>query len=181
MPILKTLAALSVLAVLAAGCATSQPNVRSAKDPAIDLGSYQTFGFFEPKKGATGYSTILGQHLKQATRTQLEKQGYRYSDDNPDLKVNVFLAVVERQQVRTTPGFGYRPWIGRGEIETVNYREGTLGVDLVDAKKMALVWRGVAEGKVDEKSMKDPGPAIQAAVAEVFATFPNQVQQTAAL
>lgn len=178
---LKTLAALSVIAVLATGCAATKPDVRSAKDPAVDLGSYQTFNFFEQAPSANRYSTLLGQQLKQSTKIQLEKHGYRYSDENPDLKVNVFLAVVERQEVRTSPGFGYRPWIGRGEIETVNYRQGTLGIDLVDAKKMALVWRGVAEGKVDKDAIKNPGPAIDAVVGEVFASFPATSAKQASL
>lgn len=183
MRILKTLSALSLVAVLATGCAaTSQTSVRSAQDPAVNLHSYETFGFFEQAPSNTRYSTILAQQLKQATRVQLEKQGYRYSDDNPDLKVNVFLAVIERQELRSSPGYGYRPWIGRNEIETNSYRQGTLGVDLVDAKKMALVWRGVAEGRVDQKAMKDPVPAINSAVAEVFAKFPAaSAQKTAAL
>jgi len=178
MRILKTLSALSLVAVLATGCAATQTNVRAAQDPAVNLHSYETFGFFEQAPSNTRYSTILAQQLKQATRAQLEKQGYRYSDANPDLKVNVFLAVIERQEVRSSPGYGYRPW--RNQIETNSYRQGTLGVDLVDAKKMALVWRGVAEGRFDQKAMKDPVPAINSAVAEVFAKFPAATARQAA-
>jgi hypothetical protein len=157
-----------------AGCAT-KPDIRLDRDPSVDLSAYKTFAFFEPvATDRPRYSTLLSGHLKHATLDQLQKHNVVYSQSNPDLKVNLFLSVVDRMELRSTPaGRGlYRSRWG-SDVETVDYRKGTLVVDLVDARRNALVWRGVAEGRVDEQSIKDPGPAIAAVVREIFANYPN--------
>jgi Domain of unknown function (DUF4136) len=164
------LAALAVVA-LAAGCA-SQPDVRHDLDPAADLGAYKTFAFYDA--GHAPYSTLLEQRLRQATRTQLERQHYVYDERNPDLRVNYALHVVDKQELQSMPGagrFGYRGW--DNNLQTVDYRQGTLAIDLVDAKRNALVWRAVAEGRLDSKAIEQPGPTIDATVGELFARFPG--------
>lgn len=158
------------IAALAAGCA-SRPNVRHDQDPTADLSAYRTFGFYDRVDG--GYSSLVGKHLQKATREQLEQLRYVYSDQNPDLRVAMFLRVAEHPELRSTPGrgpYGYRGW--NGGIETVTVREGSLRIDLVDTRRNALVWQGVAEGRVDRKAMRDPGLALHAAVAEIFADYP---------
>lgn len=170
-PFLRS-AALAGLLALAAGCATPL-DVRRDQDPQADLRSYKTFAFYEDASaGAPGYATLIGQRLKQATREQLERQDYVYSERNPDLKVALHLVVREKQELRSAPGargfHGYRGWVST-DIETVDYRQGTLAIDLVDTKRNALVWHGVAEGRLDAKSMEQPGPAIDAAVGRILA------------
>jgi len=158
---------------LVAGCA-SKPDVRVDRDPSVNIQAYKTFGFYDSlATDRSQYSTLISSHLKQATRAQLERLNYVYSDENPDLKVNFFLEVDEKQELRSAPGaLGYRFYTGRA-VETVSYRQGTLGIDLVDASRNTLVWEGIAEGRVDAKSLKSPGPALQAVVGEIFADFPN--------
>lgn len=167
---LSTLAA-GALAALAAGCASS-PEVRHDQDPTADLQAYRTFGFYEPAD-AGPYASLVGRHLKQAAREQLEHRRYVYTDHDPDLRVAMFLVVEEHPELRSTPGrgrYGYRGW--NGGIETVTVREGSLHIDLVDTRRHALVWRGVAEGRVDAKAMREPALTLHAAVAEIFARYP---------
>jgi hypothetical protein len=52
------------------------------------------------------------------------------------------------------------------------YTEGTLNIDLVDAKHRQLVWEGVAVGRVTEKHRENREAAINTAVAEIFKKFP---------
>lgn len=160
------LAALAV-AALAAGCAT-QPDVRHDQAPGSDLAAYKTFAFYEP--AAAPYASLLEQRLRQATRAQLERQHYVYDERNPDLRVNYALHVIDKQELQSMPTagrFGWRGW--NNGLQTVEYRQGTLAIDLVDARRNALVWRAVAEGRLDAKAMEQPGPAIDAAVGELFA------------
>jgi hypothetical protein len=44
--------------------------------------------------------------------------------------------------------------------------------DLVDRARNQLVWEGAAVGRVTEQKLKDPQPAIDGAVAAIFARFP---------
>lgn len=160
-------------AMLAGGCAT-RPDVRHDRDPAVDLRSYKTFAFLEPSvPEPPAYTSLLDARLRQATRVQLEQQHYVYSEADPDLRVAVQAHVVERQELRSTPGargfHGYRGW--SNTIETVDYRQGSLRIDLVDARRKALVWRGVAEGRLDAKAISQPGLSVDATVAEIFAGF----------
>ena len=166
-------------ALLASGCA-SQPNVIADKAPEVDLSAYKTFAFFDHlTTDNVGYSSILSSHLKQATRTELERLGYVYAETDPDLRVNFFLKVEERQEIRSTPTtaggfFGYRFYsAGAVNIDTVEYKAGTLSIDVVDADRNALVWHGLAEGRVRDDAMRNPGPAIGAVVAEIFNAFPG--------
>ena len=162
-----------VLVALVAGCA-SRPEVRTDRDRTANMQSYRTFSFYDQlSTDRSQYSTLLSNHLKQATREQLERLNYVYSEESPDLKVNFFLKVADKQELRTAPGaLGYRFYTGRS-VETVSYRAGTLGIDLVDASRNALVWEGIAEGRVDSEAMKNPGPALNAVVGEIFAAFPD--------
>lgn len=167
----------AAISLALAACATA-PDIRRDRDPAVSLGSYQSFGFIEqPGTDRSGYSTILTAHLKQATRAQLERLGYHYDEAAPQLRVNFLLKVAERQELRSTPaagpaGFGYRVW-GASNLETVNYKAGTLRIDLVDAQRHALVWEAVAEGRLGSKSAKDPAATVNAVVAEMFRDFPG--------
>ena len=170
-----------VLAVC--GCA-SGPSIRVDMAPAVDFRSYRTFAFFDPlATGSTQYTTLVAARLKQATRAQLERIGFRYSEQEPDLRVNFFLKVVDKQQIRSSsPAFYsyrtpyYGTWHGYPYVETIEYREGTLSVDLVDVKQNQLVWQGVAEGEVSDEAVKNPGPAVEKTVAQIFSNFPNAPQ-----
>ena len=66
--------------------------------------------------------------------------------------------------------------MGLRDIETVGYKAGTLRIDLVDVVRNASVWQAVAEGKIPEEAMKDPGPAVDAVVRSMFQQFPDNPQ-----
>jgi hypothetical protein len=115
----------------------------------------------------------------------MQARGYRLSTDNPDLLVNFFASSRERTDVQSTPRFawgagyyGYRrglyttwPLYDRN-VETVHYKVGTASIDVVDAAHRQLIWEGTAEGRLTQKMLDDPGPAIDMAVAEIFAKYP---------
>jgi hypothetical protein len=173
-----------VLAIGLAACA-SGPDIRVDGDPNVNIPAYRTFGFFSSvATDKAGYSTILTTRLKDATRRELEKHGYAYADSDPELLVNFNLNVVDKTEIYSTPGsagygyYGYRSgmyggWAGYPpEIESRNYRQGTLGIDVVDAAKKALVWQGVAEARVTKKMRENPGNTLDTIVTEILASFP---------
>jgi hypothetical protein len=177
------LSALALLLVVpVSGCA-SGPQIHVDMDARANMKAYKTFAFFNTlSTDSAAYASLLSTRLKAATRAQLERNGYTYSENEPELLVNFYLKVVNKQEVRSTGGYyGYRAgyygtWTGYPYVETVNYKQGTLSVDLVDAKRKQLVWQGVAEGEVSEEAQQNPGPAIDRVVAEIFSNFPNAPQ-----
>jgi hypothetical protein len=169
---MRILPALLVLSALgaAAGC-TSGPAVRVDKSPTVKLNEYKTFGFYEHSAtDRAQYSSIMTARLQQATRTQLEKLGYTYDAKDPQLRVNFLLRVTDKQEIHTNIGGLYRPRLA-GSLETVDYKAGTLGIDLVDVRTNALVWQGVAEGRVPRDAVQNPGVAVDGVVAEIFQRF----------
>jgi hypothetical protein len=173
---MKTKLIVSLLCAAAlAGCAT-KPATFAQKDPAVDLYTFKTFAFFPAATGprSAGYTTLVGEQLKSATRTQLERLGYVYDESHPDLRVNIVLAVQQRTEVRSTPesrSLPYRAW-GATNIETVQYRQGTLAIDLVDAQRRTMVWRGVAQDRITPKDVQKADETVRRAVRELFERYP---------
>jgi hypothetical protein len=185
MPSLSLLRAVTCWWVLTLGACVTGPEIRVDMDPRVNMQSFKTFGFLQPlATDGQQYTTLISTRLKQSTRAQLERLGFVYAETDPDLLVNFFLKIVDKQELRSTGTggyYGYRSryygtWSGYPNVETVDYREGTLNVDLIDAKQKQLVWQGVAEGKVDDDAMKNPGPALDSVVTKIFSNFPGAPQ-----
>lgn len=175
---------LGLILVIALGACASGPTIRVDGDPAANIPAYKTFGYFgSVATDKAGYSTILTGRLKAAATRELEARGYRYSESNPELLINFNVNVVDKTEIYSTPGtgmgyYGYRSgmyggWAGYPpEIESRNYRQGTLSIDVVDAARKALVWQGIAEARVTEKMRENPGQTLDTIVTEVLESFP---------
>jgi hypothetical protein len=181
-------AQLLLLAIALLAACASGPTIRTETNPSVDLSSYRSFAFFSPlATDKAGYESTLTTRLKSATRRSLEAKGYTYSEKDPDLLVNFYANVEARQEIRTYNTapvgygyYGYRYGLYGGwgtEVQTVNYKEGTLTIDLVDAQKKLLAWQGQAEGRVSRKVSKDPGPRIDEVVGEIIAGMPARAGQ----
>jgi hypothetical protein len=177
-----TMIVLSASLVLVA-CA-SGPTIRSNVDPAADFNRYKTYGFLDEVSGKPPqYASFATQYLKSSISGQMERRGYQRSPD-PELLVNFNVATKDKVSVTQTPAsssmyYGYRGgmygWgMGVGtETNVQNYTEGTLNIDVVDRAQKKLLWEGVAIGRIKEKALNDPKPAIEAVVAKVFEKFPE--------
>jgi Domain of unknown function (DUF4136) len=178
---LRTLFPLAATALLLAACAT-QPTISQDTNPAAKFGTYKTYGFFSPLgTDKSGYETVLTAHLKTAAGRSMEARGYVYSQKNPDLLLNFYANVQDKQEIQSTPSmnggyYGYRGGYYGGwnssTIETVNYKQGTLSIDLIDPKQKALVWTARAEGRVSSEASKNPGPAIDTLVTNMLTPLP---------
>lgn len=167
-------AKLLLLVVLLAGCA-SAPDIRIDKAPAANLSQYRTFSFYDQlPTDRSNYTTLVSQRLKQSTREALERHGYQFSEQNPDLKVNFNVRITDRQELRSYPTSGgiFIRRAGLNDVDVVNYRQGTVSIDLVDNHMKSLVWQGIADGRVDDRMIDEPGKAIDSVVKQIFIGFP---------
>jgi hypothetical protein len=174
-----------VLGAALAGCA-SGPTLHSDYDHSVDFSTYRTYGYAsELGTDRAGYSTLVTSHFRRAVGRELEARGYRHAETDPDLLVNFFVSVGEQTDIRSTPSatmgagyYGYRygmytAWPAYStDISTVTYKVGTANIDLIDAERKQLVWEGVAEGRIKDEALEDPGPAIESVVTELFASYP---------
>jgi hypothetical protein len=177
---------IAAAALALVGCATTTgPDITVDYDRTSDLGSYRTYGFVdEVGTDRAGYSTLVTRYFKDAVNREMQRRGYVYDEEDPDLLVNFFSNVREVTDVRTTPSasfgygyYGYRyglygAWpLYDQDIQTVRYKVGTVNLDIVDGERMQLIWEGVAEGRITRDDMKNPRLAIDAVVAELFQRF----------
>lgn len=180
--------ALMLLVLLAVGCASS-PRVTTDSDPAADFSRYRSFAFHEPLAvESQGYATPASDRMKAAARREMEARGYVYSESAPDLRVNINAYLSERSDVVNMPtlqhGFyySYRArsyiavpyWSNRSEV--YHYTEGTLNVDLVDARARRLVWEGVAVGRMARLKPAERAQRIDDTMAEIFAHYPHRAR-----
>jgi hypothetical protein len=157
------------LATLAlAGCSATKPSLYRLQAPDVDLRRYRTFAFFPAAPSQE--SPLVRRWLMEAARSELERRGYAYDPLLPELLVNVGATVEERHALRSAPG-PYQGWNG---LQTDDYLQGVLSVDLIDVRRRELVWQGAAKGRVGEAMLRDVAGAATKAMAEIFEGFPTQ-------
>jgi len=176
---------LLALAFVVGACA-SAPNVRSDYDKSADFATFRTFAFAQPLgTDKAGYSSLVTERLKAATRLQLEQRGYVLDEQSPDLLVN-FLTQVSTQSEYVPPPpmpwgpnyYGYRmgfygPWASyQWGPQVIQYTQGVLNIDLVDAKQKQLVWEGIATTTINDLEQASSEAFIDPLVADIFANYP---------
>ena len=172
---------LAVAALLVSAC-QSTPEILHETSPAANFAGYKTFGFFSPLgTDKAGYQSAFTGHLKTASRRAMESKGYVYSDTNADVLLNFYGNIQDKQEIVSSPApmaggyYGYRTGyyggFGATSVDTYNYKQGTLTIDLVDPKQKALAWTATAEGRVSSDALKNPGPAIDTLVTSMMTTL----------
>jgi hypothetical protein len=112
---------LATLAVFTASGCASRPEIRLDRNPTVAFSDYKTFAFVNPNMETSDrYVTVMDGRMREATRQELERRNYVYSERNPDLLVDLVSGRVS---------------------------EGTLIVDLFDPRRNTRVWHGFAFGE----------------------------------
>lgn len=175
-----------VSAVLLSACSPSV-KVRSDVAPDVNLAKYETYGFFS-QMGVEGedYSSLLGQHFRNAIGGQMNSRGFSQSG-SPQLQINVSIGAKDKVKVNTYNdpylygghygyrGYGYygSPWHYGGTRTTVHqYTEANVYIDMVDSAQHKLVWQGVATFTVTDKMQENIRETVQTTVDSVFGQFP---------
>ena len=180
------LIALGMGLILAAGCAGQK--VTTDYSPATSFSQYRTFALVMPPD--TGAQQLLDQRVRNSVQTQLTAKGLTVTDrENADLYVGYGMVDRTHRTIYTYNdgwgwggGWGWRnyrwgvawPMTTQRSVET--YTDGTVIVNLVDAKSHRVVWRGEA-ADVLSLPVGDPADAsqrISGAVAKMFAKYPPQ-------
>lgn len=182
MKTIKNLCLLCAAALVITSCGSSL-KVSSDYDKAANFSGYQTFNFYNLKTTGS-VSQMNADRIANAIRAQLTAKGFRETSNNPDLMVNAVTVLKDKQSVSASTnyyGYGgmYRPygyWGGMGTtgyttVSTYDYKDGSLVIDIVDAKTNKVVWEGTGNKDID-KAPKNPEAAINEAVTKIMASFP---------
>lgn len=173
---------LSILALasLLAGCATMK--IQTEFDPEAPFAQYKSYAWLDAKPGPDDPPPIRSEtarlNVMSMVDGHLAKRGLARvkADAGPDLLVWITGSKDRRVEVATY-GYTYAASYayGYGGIamtapvtEAHTYTEGTLLLDLVDAKSKRLVWRGAATDTLDGStaSMSQVNEALTKILAE---------------
>ena len=158
------------IAVSITGC--SSLSYDAQYDESVDFSAYETYGWIPRPDDATSYSTLLKQRVDRSVENELNAKGFSKANSDPDM-IAVYHLNTERRVTGATIdrwGYGYGRWGGGGTVNYNEYEEGTLFLDLVDAGRKEVIWRGTVNGAVGsgEPSQED----IDKVIGKLLAEFP---------
>ena len=155
----------------------SSVRVNSDYDKSVDFSQYKTYAFHKQGIDKVQISEFDKKRILHAIDAELSKKGMTKSE-NPDLLINILTKERERIDVDQYNagwgygwGFGWNPYLWGGRTYISSTTEGTLYIDLIDAKKKELVWEGEGVGYLTEDRSKKES-RINEFVAKILAQFP---------
>ncbi|HEV7382172.1 MAG TPA: DUF4136 domain-containing protein [Dyadobacter sp.] len=161
--------------LILAGCAT----VKVDKIDAAHLTNYKKYAWVKPDsnsdKDELNTNSITEENIRAAVKGEFAKKGIVEDEQNPDLLLMYHIYTTKKTQTVANPapmypyygyGFGPRAYLFRGRIipigyagyynpwntgyHTEQYTDGTLIIDVIDAKTNQLLWRGSLENPVND-------------------------------
>ena len=176
-----------LLMVLALGLwACTSFNVQTDHDATADFGAFKTFAFAglaDVNKGGIYDNTLMQKRIETAVVRELTAKGLRQValNEQADLLVHYWVNVQDKQRLESggtsvgvargpRGGYGWGAGYGGG-VTTVEYKEGTLILDLVEQVKKELVWRATIVGTLQD-SAEENVELGNKAIATAFEDYP---------
>jgi hypothetical protein len=170
---------------LLASCA---PAAHIEKDDNVDFSRYKTFSWID-KKGDNGKrNDLTEQKVRSAVSKELQKEGWRESNRNPDVLLSYDVLVERSTREESNPRYSYpftrtfyNPYSRRFinvyypsrfigyENREVSTREGTVTITMIDADTEKTIWQGWATDEVNSRNMTSK--EIQNSVKAIFRKF----------
>ena len=179
--IMKTLPLLLLLVLVATSC--SSVRVASDYDKNANFSQLKTFAFYKTGIDKAEISDLDKRRILRAIESELLAKGYTKSE-NPDMLVSIFTKSQQRVDVYNNAwGYGGWGWGGFGgwgwgwnQPSDSTRTEGTLYIDLIDAKKKELVWQGMGTGYLSQ-NMERKEERIKEFVTKVMEKYPPGISQ----
>ena len=148
--------------------------------------TYKTYGF---REGTPVKQPLDDQRITAAIEAQMKAKGFtKVEAGEPDVYVLYHVALDTQKDISTfSTGTGYGPygygWGGGWGTTTTDVRVrditvGTLAIDLVDAKKKQMVWRGLGTKEINTTAKPEKREEnINKAVEKIFKNYPPKVKK----
>lgn len=170
---------------LLSGCAT-QLQVGSDYDRTATFRDFHTFTVMRREHSGleSPLNPLVAARVEDAIRADLKEKGYVETGDPQaaDFTIGFTIGSRERADITTYPqpyaggGWGGRRWWGGpywgDAVDVRQYREGTLSLDVFDARSRRPVWHGWAKKELSDDDIEHSAGPVQRAVTAVLASFP---------
>ena len=177
--------ALAAIALLMAPAVIVAQKTSYDYEKSANFAAFKTYGH---KQGTPVGQQLIDDRIVAALDTQLAAKGLSKAAADPDLFVVYHMAFDKEKDISTYSsgyGGGYGAygwgWGGMGGTTSTQVRDiliGSLVVDLADAKKGQLVWRGMGVKEVDTQANPEKrDKSINKAVEKIFKNYPPKVKK----
>jgi Domain of unknown function (DUF4136) len=174
---MKKLSQLIIVVLLTSNC-SNQIRIKTDYDHEVNLKLYKTYAWLpvkeiESKNNPLVYNELTDKRIKKAVEVQFQAKGVQYTPENPDLRIHYHIIIENRSAVRPAAyGYYYSAYWMRNQYDVYQYREGTLIIDLMDAKNNNLIWRGWGISVLDSNDIELTEDEINEAVYKILKEFP---------
>lgn len=183
---MKTTSLILTLGVLALVLGCSSVTIKHDYDKDANFAAYKTYAWLAVPTDAVGSvksalerNSLLDKRIKESVDKQLAAKGYTTDANNPDFVMLYHTGAEDKINV-TDWGYGYgagygygRYGYGGGGVDVQQYKEGTLILDVIDAKAKQLVWRGFATAALDPGApMEKRERKLNDVITKVMVKFP---------
>ncbi len=161
-----------------ASCSTVR--VASDYDTEANFTSYNSFAFYRPGIDKTKVNDIDKKRILRAIESNLIAKGFN-KNESPDILVSIFTKESERVDVYQN-NFGWGgawgwggPWGWGGNWGNTVSRttEGSLFIDLIDAKTNSLVWQGKGTASlIGSSDIEAKEQRINEIVTKILSEYP---------
>ncbi len=185
----KSIYFLPLIILIINACSTVK--VTSDRDKTVDFTKFKTFEYFG---WADNSDRILSRFDKEriegAFKDEFTKRGLEYVEKDGDLVVLLHIVVEDKSKVsaNTThyggygggyygygPGWGWGPGYGMGMTTTyydeIDYKVGTLVIDVYHASDKKLIWESIGTKTVDDNP-ETREKNIPKTIAAIMAPYP---------
>jgi len=183
-PVGLALAALALLLGPSACSPAARVGVTNDFDHAVNFRAFKTWAWYpqQPKDAeggpAKGYESFLDKRMRAAVAAEMTAKGLTEVTTAPDIYVAYSARVEDKQQVSPyynglgyPYGYGYG-YYGRGYSPVTQYKAGTVVIDIIDAKRKELAWRGTGQAQVDQNTIDEA--ETHRIVNGILSTYPPQ-------
>jgi hypothetical protein len=166
------------------------PAIAAAQKTTYDYdktASFAQFKTYSMKEGTPTGNALVDKRIVASIEQQLAAKGFSRNDTNPDVFVLYHVAFDEQKDISSYSsgpvygGYGWGWGGGWGTTTTdVRVREivvGTLAIDMVDAHKKEIVWRGLGTREIDTNAKPEKRDQnVTKAVEKIFRNYPPRVK-----
>ncbi len=170
------------MVVLLSACTSVR--VLSDYDKDANFNTYKTYAFYKTGIDKAQISDLDKKRILRAIDAQMVTRGFTKSN-SPDILVSIFTKEKEQVDIYNNYwgggfGWGWNPyfwgpgWNNGTQVSTRT--QGSLYIDLIDAKSKELVWQGKGVGTLgNSKSIEKKEERIQQFVSEILKAYPPQI------
>ncbi|MGH7462500.1 MAG: DUF4136 domain-containing protein [Longimicrobiales bacterium] len=172
----RIMVGLLAIALVGAGCGTTA-RTSTGFDSGADFSRFHTYSW---RNGTSAANGEVDKRIVDAVNRELQRKGLLETESGGDLAVLYHVSFERRLDIVAQDyldGPYWRDWTrlpyAREVREIREIPEGTLVIDLVDARRNQLVWRGISVAEL-ERDEEDLDRNIGFVTAEMFEDYPPE-------